>query len=84
MKNKINKFFKIFSGRPKDIGFTESIAILPFISGWIIAILLMFYAFKTNNLLFSLFSLFSLVFAWQTGWGMSIERSCKSEENKRK
>ncbi|MBN3352130.1 hypothetical protein EXM90_12200 [Clostridium botulinum] len=81
MKNKINKFFKIFSGRPKDIGFTESISILPFISGWIIAILLMFYAFKTNNLLFGLFS---LVFAWQTGWGMSIERSCKSEENKNK
>ncbi|BAO04814.1 uncharacterized protein CBO05P1_095 [Clostridium botulinum B str. Osaka05] len=81
MKNKINNFFRIFSGESKDIEFTESIKIFPFTLGWIIAILLMYQAVKTNNLLFGLFS---LIFAWQTGWEMSIERCCESERNKRK
>lgn len=79
MKNKINKFFRIFSGRPKDIGFTESIKVIPFVLGWIIAIGLMCYSCKTNNILVGLFG---LIFAWQNGWGMSIERCCKSEEDK--
>lgn len=79
MKNKINKFFKTFSGRPNDVTFTESIKIIPFIIWWIIAIGLMSYGYIHNN---PIFSLTSLIFAWQNGWGMSIERSYKSEFKK--
>lgn len=80
MKNKVNKFFKLFSGRPKDIGVMESVKIVPFTLGWIIAIGLMYYACRTNNILIGLGG---LIFAWQNGWGMSIERYLKSEENKK-
>jgi len=79
MKNKINKFFRIFSGEPKDAGITESIKIVPFILWWSIAIWLMCYACKTNNILVGLCG---LIFAWQNGWGMSIKRYYKSEGNK--
>lgn len=64
MKNKINEFFKIFSGRPKDIGIVESFQIIPFILGWVIAIGLMYNACKTNNILLGLCG---LIFAWQNG-----------------
>lgn len=82
MKQKINDFFKIFSGRPKDVGITESIKIIPFTLGWIISMGLMIYACKRNCLPVGLFA---LVFSWQTGWGMSIDRFFeKQKDNKRK
>jgi hypothetical protein len=75
--NKVNKFFKIISGRPKDVGFTESIKIIPSILLWGIAIGLMIYGFTINSLIICLMS---LVFAWQDGWMMSIERCIKHQE----
>lgn len=79
MIKKINKLFKKISGEPKDVGFTESIKIVPFIMLWIISIGLVLYGFRENN---PVISLLGLPFAWQNGWGMSINRTIKSYRKK--
>lgn len=81
MRNKINNFFKILSGRPKNVTITESIKVIPFTILWILAIGLMIYGFNINN---PIPCIFSLLFAWQNGWVMSIERCYKSELKKEK
>lgn len=79
---KVNKFFKILSGRPKDGDIIECIKFFPFVILCIISIGLVIYGFNINN---PIPCLMALVFAWQNGWSMSIERFInheRKEDNK--
>lgn len=67
MKN----LFKSLSGRPKDGKIQESIKPAIAIPQGFLSLLLMLIAINTNSILAGIMS---LLFAWQIGWGMSIER----------
>lgn len=78
-KNGVRKeLFKKITGRPKEGDVIECINPVIVLPIGMISICSMFMATKSQNIFLGLFS---LAFAWQIGWGMSIERFKNSERN---
>ncbi|MDD4779161.1 MAG: hypothetical protein PHT02_00965 [Tissierellia bacterium] len=76
MKN----FFKILSGRPKNGNVVEYIKPFIFFPQLIIASIVMYQGFTCKHIGYKLIlAIIAIIFAWQAGWGMSIERFVKSE-----
>lgn len=79
-KNGITKeLFKKMTGRPKEgdvIEYINPVVVLPIA---MISFLSMVWAIKFHNIFLGIFS---MMFAWQIGWGMSIERFKNSEKGK--
>lgn len=74
MKN----IFKLLSGRPKDGDVIECIRPIIVLPQFMITILLMTWGIRFRN---PLIGIMALIFAWQIGWGMSIERFNKNKNN---
>ena len=70
------KFLKITSGKPKEGDIIEKIKIFPFISIMLISLVSLYISIEYKNIFFGILS---ILFAWQTGWGMSVERFKISE-----
>lgn len=73
----MKKILKKISGKPKDGDIIECINPIFASIQTIISFSLMLSAIRHDNILLGIMS---LLFAWQIGWGMSIERFCKNEE----
>jgi hypothetical protein len=71
----INQVFKSLSGRPKSGDIIECINPMTFISLLVVAFVIMFASFISNNLsLKFMWALGAVFLSWQAGWGMSIQR----------
>lgn len=80
-KNGITKeLFKKIAGRPKEGEVIECINPIVVLPIAMISFFFMLWAITFQNIFMGLFS---MVFAWQIGWSMSIERF-KNSENKGK
>ena len=75
---KLKNIIKILSGRSKSGEIIECIKPIEVIGMFIISFFFMLWAIIFHNVFLGLFS---MVFSWQAGWGMSIERFKNSEEN---
>lgn len=73
----MKKYIKILSGRPKDGDIIECIRPVIVLPMFMMAFILMCWSIKSKYLGFGLMS---MLFSWQIGWGMSIERFKKSDE----
>lgn len=67
----MKKFFKYLSGRPKSGDIVECFKPFICIPILIIAIWLMYMAVSKG---WFIYGIASMMFCWQLGWGMSIER----------
>lgn len=74
---KLSQVFKALSGRPKDGDIIECIRPMIVMPQLMMTLLLMAWGIGSKNFLFGLLA---LLFAWQMGWGMSIERFSNSEK----
>lgn len=75
----IKNILKILSGRPKSGNIIECIKPIEVIGMFIISFFFMYWAILFNNIFLGVFS---MMFSWQVGWGMSIERFINDDENK--
>jgi|GEM_PF-5475500 len=73
----MKKYIKKLSGRPKDGDIVECIRPFIVIPTFLLAFILMYWSIKLN---FIGFGIMSMLFSWQIGWGMSIERFKKSDK----
>lgn len=75
----IKRFFKILSGKPKSGDVIESIRPTIVIPIWMLSIFLLHLSVRYSNVFLGYFA---LLFSWQIGWGMSIERFNNIERRK--
>lgn len=71
------ELFKKMSGRPKEGDIIECIKPVVVLPIAMISFLSMVLAIKFHNIFLGMFS---MIFAWQIGWGMSMERFANSEK----
>lgn len=71
----MKKYIKMLSGRPKDGYIIECIRPFIVIPTFVLAFILMYCGIKFNCIGFGIMS---MLFSWQIGWGMSIERFKKN------
>lgn len=76
----MKKIFKILSGEPKNGDIIESIKPVIVIPELILSVCIMIIAIKGESIILGLFS---LLFSWQIGWGMSITRFFNEEDKNR-
>lgn len=74
---KLKQIFKALSGRPKNGDIIECIRPMIVMPQLMMTLLLMAWGIGSRNFMFGLLA---LLFAWQMGWGMSIERFSNSEK----
>lgn len=75
----MKKLFKILSGKPKNGDIIESVNPFIVIPQTLLSLLLMIIAIKEQQILTGILA---LLFAWQIGWGMSIDRYMNMEDKK--
>jgi len=72
----MKKYIKILSGRPKDGDIIECINPIVVLPTLMIAFILMCWGIKFKN---PIYGIMSMLFSWQVGWGMSVERFKKND-----
>ena len=75
---KLKNIINILSDRPKSRDIIECIKPIEVIGMFAISFFFMLWAIIFHNIFLGLFS---MIFSWQIGWGMSIERFKNSERN---
>jgi len=76
----MKKFFKWLSGKPKNGDVIECINPILFTFSMGVAITAILFGYSTGNYFERFFYTFvGVIFAWQAGWGMSMERFYKNE-----
>lgn len=71
------ELFKKITGRPKEGDIIECIKPVVVLPTAMVSFLFMVFSIKFQNIFLGIFS---MMFAWQIGWGMSIERFKNSEK----
>jgi hypothetical protein len=80
-KEKGKKIVENLSGRPKSGNIVECITPITGIPMFLFSLLFMILAIKFKSFTFGFLS---IIFAWQIGWGMSIERFNNNEKRRSK
>lgn len=75
----MKKYIKMLSGRPKDGDIIECVRPFIVVPTFMLAFILMCWSIKFN---FIGFGIMSMLFSWQIGWGMSIERFKKNDKER--